>query len=282
MRERLLPHETAFCVLYAITIARLGIAHADIAMILAWLGLLCLSMGGVALTHYVEKPWAWRVRLGLYLVIMNLAYVAMGPTVSALHLSLQDAKLARIDTVLFGEPLPMYFDGHTSKLATEILSGCYFLLFPYIVISCVRYLWWVQRHFAISQRFYAGVFSAYAIAFIGYQLVPAEGPWLAMPQAFHDVLTGWWITGLNHDLVMKGTNHVDVYPSLHVAASTVMLFLDRQFAKWRFRLYLFPAIGLWIATIYLRYHYGIDVLSGFALAVICLIIAFRFAPTPVH
>ena len=278
----MLPHEIAFAVLYAITIVRLIVADANIGIIGAWLGLVALSAAGIALTRVAHKPWAWRVRLGNYLVIMNLAYIAMGPTVSALHLRLHDAQLAGVDTSLFGEPLPLYFDGHTSKIATEILSGCYFLLFPYIVLSCIRYLWWVQRHFAISQRFYAGVFTAYAIAFVGYQLVPAQGPWLAMPQAFHDALTGWWITHLNHDLVMRGTNHVDVYPSLHVAASTVMVMLDRQFAKWRFRLYLLPAIGLWIATIYLRYHYGIDVISGFALAIVCLIIAFRFAPTPVH
>jgi len=282
VKARPLPHEVAFGALYAITIGRLLLAGAGLGIIGAWLGLVALSVGGIALTGFVERPWAWRVRLGNYLVIMNLAYIAMGPTVAALHLPLQDALLAKVDTALFGEPLPLYFDGHTSKLATEVLSGCYFLLFPYILVSCVRYLWWVQRHFAISQRFYAGVFCAYGIAFIGYEMVPAQGPWLAMPQAFHDVLTGWWITRINHDLVMRGTNHVDVYPSLHVAASTVMLFLDRQFAKWRFRLYVLPAIGLWIATIYLRYHYGIDVMSGFVLAIVCLIIAFRFAPTPVH
>jgi hypothetical protein len=215
------------------------------------------------------------------LIFMNLAYTLMGPTIRAIGTPLRDSQLQRVDQALFGAVLPTYLDSFTHPGLTELFSACYFLLFPYILISGIRYLARPAEQLAITQRFFTGLFLIYAVAFMGYSLVPASGPYLAMPSAFSHPLTGYAITRLNDAVVLRGTNHVDVYPSLHCAASTFMLLYDRQYARWRFRAYLFPALGLWIATIYLRYHYGIDVASGFALAAIGLLVADRYRPSTV-
>src|SRR5208282_3286332 len=89
-------------------------------------------------------------------------------------------------------------------------------------------------------------------------------------------LDGWWITKWNAAIVAAGSNKVDVFPSLHCAVSSFLLFFDRRHRPWRFKLYLVPAIGLWLSTIYLRYHYLIDVLCGFALAAFALWLAGRY------
>ena len=89
-------------------------------------------------------------------------------------------------------------------------------------------------------------------------------------------LTGGWITGWNAAVVAKGSNGVDVFPSLHCAVSCFLLFFDRRHRPWRYRLYLLPCIGLWFSTIYLRYHYLVDVICGFALAAFALWLANRF------
>jgi membrane-associated phospholipid phosphatase len=41
----------------------------------------------------------------------------------------------------------------------------------------------------------------------------------------------------------------------------------------RFWFCLLPCVGIWISTIYLRYHYFVDVLAGTAVAAIALYIA---------
>jgi membrane-associated phospholipid phosphatase len=41
---------------------------------------------------------------------------------------------------------------------------------------------------------------------------------------------------------------------------------------------LLPIVGLWAATLYLRYHYLVDVLCGFALAIVGLCVARRRRP----
>src|SRR6185436_20573066 len=113
------------------------------------------------------------------------------------------------------------------------------------------------------RAFLVGLFTVYGIGFLGYSFVPAWGPWIAMKSAFSVPLDGFAVTSLNTTIVTLGSNGVDVFPSLHCAVSSYFLFFDRTHARWRHRLYLVPCIGLWISTIYLRYHYFVDVLAGF-------------------
>jgi membrane-associated phospholipid phosphatase len=103
-----------------------------------------------------------------------------------------------------------------------------------------------------------------------------------MPAAFSHAVTGGWMTHFTDAVVRNGSNRVDVFPSLHVAVSTFILGFDRRYARWRFRAYLAPAIGLWVSTVYLRFHYGVDVLGGFALAAFGLWVAFRVAANDRH
>jgi membrane-associated phospholipid phosphatase len=111
-----------------------------------------------------------------------------------------------------------------------------------------------------------GLFTVYAVGFLGYLFVPAQGAYLTMQGAFVHQIAGGWITRLNDTVVRRGSIGIDVFPSLHIAVSTFILLFDRHFVRWRYYAYLGPAIGLWIATLYLRYHYGIDVVVGFVLA----------------
>ena len=74
-----------------------------------------------------------------------------------------------------------------------------------------------------------------------------------------------------------GTNGTDVFPSLHCAVSAYMLFSDWAWRRKRFWLFLIPCVGIGFSTIYMRYHYGADVLAGFVLAALGLLIERREA-----
>ncbi len=84
------------------------------------------------------------------------------------------------------------------------------------------------------------------------------------------------ITDLNQQVVLMGSTGVDVFPSLHCAISCYILFFDFAHRRWRFFVFVVPCVGLWISTIYLRYHYFIDVIVGFGLSVACLWMVSRF------
>jgi membrane-associated phospholipid phosphatase len=131
----------------------------------------------------------------------------------------------------------------------------------------------------LLKKFVVGLFSIYGLGFIGYSLMPAVGPCRAMAEQFTVPLTGWWVTKWNAAIVARGSNGVDVFPSLHCAVSSFFLFFDRRHRPWRFKLYLVPCVGLWFSTIYLRYHYLIDVICGFGLAAFALWLSARY-PRP--
>ena len=274
-----LPHEIAWAILIVVVLGSLVTAPgAALAELLAWLAIAALTVAPILVNRLRPGVAWWRARLFVFLLTMNAAYFRMGAVVAATGRRSHDAQLQAIDRRLFGDVLAVLADRIAHPLLTELLSACYFLLFPYILASCLRWASRVRTVPGVAQRFYAGFFTLYAVGFLGYLLVPARGPWLDLPHAFAAPLGGGWIARMNDAVVRQGTNHVDVFPSLHVAASAYMLFFDLRHDRARFRRWVLPVLGLWLATIYLRYHYGVDVLAGLALAAAALLLAERWPP----
>jgi len=265
---RLLPHEWFFGAFLLITwlrlVATVGPLDPDALLYLALLGVnAALIVWGEAR----ETRPRWFTRLWFYPVLVNVVFMTMGSTALKLVPHRQDTLLQHIDVMLVGVTPSLRAQTLITPWLTETLSFCYLLFFPYLLISWVFYTW---RGLPSFRRLCVGLFTIYAVGFLGYSIAPAAGPYLAMADQFNVPLTGWVFTRLNDYIVTHGSNGVDVFPSLHCAVSCYLLFFDRRHAPWRFRLYAVPCVGLWLATIYLRYHYFVDVLAGFALAAFAL------------
>lgn len=261
--RRLLPHEMVFGLALALLCGRLLLAVGPWAVeTLRLAGLLGVNVAVVAWARRREGWWSWQVRLWFYLVAMNLTYFAMKTAVPEVEPAKFDALLQAADRCLVGGNLSLRLEPWIRPWLTDLLSGCYFLLFPYLVFSL---FWHARGPLPRFQRFVAGLFVIYGIGFLGYQLLPAAGPWVAMKGQFHVPLTGGWLTELNTRTVTRGSNGVDVFPSLHCAASAWLLAFDFRHRRWRFWGYLLPCVGLWFSTLYLRYHYAVDLVAGFAL-----------------
>jgi membrane-associated phospholipid phosphatase len=264
-RLGILPHEVFFQGFVLITWMRL-IVSAGIAnpMSLVYAAFLLVAQLLVYLSLLSRGQWAWRLRLLYYPITMNVSYRYMAEVVAKIHrASLLDATLRHVDYRIVGENLSLRLEPFIRPALTEPLSFCYMLFIPYLIFSM---LWYFCGPLPLLKRFYLGLFTIYGFGFLGYTLVPAAGPYIAMAKEFHVPFTGWFFTRWNAEMVRFGSNGVDVFPSLHCAISSYILFFDRWYKRWRYSIYVVPCIGLWFSTIYLRYHYFIDVLCGFALS----------------
>jgi len=116
------------------------------------------------------------------------------------------------------------------------------------------------------------------IGFLGYLLVPAAGPHVAFARLFPTPLEGGFFWHLNHAMVTAGSNGVDVFPSLHTAVSVFILAFAYRHARREFWWLLIPVAGICVSTVYLRYHYLIDVICGLVLAFIGLAAAIHVEP----
>jgi len=207
-----------------------------------------------------------------FLIAMNIAFASMRGAVPAIRARRYDDLLLSIDHRLTGTNVIVWAERFVTPALSEFMSVCYILFFPLLCFSLLRYFF---RHKERLERFYAGLFTVYGIGFLGYLWVPAAGPYLAFPGLFTVPIAGGPVTHLNHLLVMAGSNRVDVFPSLHCALSGYILGFSFRYQRREFWLLLMPICGLWLATIYLRYHYLVDVLCGLALSGVGLAIAMR-------
>lgn len=215
----------------------------------------------------------WRLGLLFYPLVMNVVFMHMKTAIPKIHPQRMDGVLQHFDQLGIGTNLSLRLQPLIHPALTEFFSFCYILFFPYLLFSLFYYF---CGDVALLKKFVTGLFTIYGIGFLGYSIVPATGPYISMADQFTKPLDGWWITKWNAAIVAAGSNKVDVFPSLHCAVSSFLLFLDRRHRPWRFRLYLVPAVGLWLSTIYLRYHYFIDVVCGFALAALALWLAHHY------
>lgn len=257
------PHEWIFGGFLLVTAGRLLAAGGS--------GGLCLAFAGMAVAVVVMVMIAtrWpsatmsRVRLALFPVLVNVVYWQLGPVVAQLGAPHWDAALLRADRAFLTDTPAVLLGAWTPPPLTDFLSGCYLLFFPAVLAAFLVAILRPEPH---GVRLFDGLISLYGLGFLGYTLVPAAGPHLAMPHILPAALTGGWLTRTNAALVASGSNRVDVFPSLHTAITVFLMgALWPRHRRWFFAL-LLPAAGLCAATLYLRYHYAVDVVAGLLLA----------------
>ena len=276
-RFSLLPHEVCFGLFLVLTWVRLSYAEGLLGTdSLLYLALILLNAAAFWFVRWRNTPAAWRVGMLFYPIAMNLVFANMKTAIPRIHPAKMDSLLQALDARLIGQNLSLRLQPLVHPFFTELFSACYFLFFLYLLFSLIYYF---LGEVEVLRKFVIGLFTVYGLGFIGYSLIPAAGPCHAMADQFQSPLNGWWMTKLNAAIVARGSNGVDVFPSLHCAISTFFLLFDRRHRPWRFKLYVVPCVGLWLSTIYLRYHYFVDVLCGFALAALALWLSNRSKPT---
>ncbi len=162
------------------------------------------------------------------------------------------------------------------KFIPFYLELCYFLVYG-LPAYCVALLYArgkrpsVDRFLAI---YLTGTLAAYAL----FPYFPSQPPRIAFP-GLDDPSYATWIRHLNLYVLSKATIHSGVFPSAHVSSAfsaVWAMFLIISERKLIPVLLLVYAVSVSIATVYGRYHYLADVLSGFGIsliaAVVCLIL----------
>jgi hypothetical protein len=257
-----LPHEWIFGTFLLVTGLRLFV-HGGAARLWSFLFFGCVLVC-VAVFFWAEAkptPWRWRVRLLTYPSVMGISFYAMGEAVPLLGFGKVDTLLLGWDRALLGETPAVAWQKFLNPWTTDFTMAGYLFFFYYLVagpgVYCVKDL----RKF---RQCIVGLFTMYGLAFTGYTVLPAGGPWrwMTFDAPLHGPLLLDWVLKPVND----GSNAVDVFPSVHLAASLYLLMFDWQNGRRRFWIYLLPCLVLWWSTMFLRFHYFVDLLAGAAAA----------------
>jgi membrane-associated phospholipid phosphatase len=182
-----------------------------------------------------------------------------------------DSRLMQIDFSIFGVHPTLWMEQWIVPWFTDIMSLAY-LSYYFIPVAFIAILYLKGRMVELERSIFILAFGYY-ISFIGYILFPAVGPRYAMIHLYSIPLEGSFITDFVRDtLNALEHNKRDVMPSGHTQMVLMVLFLARRYEKILFYVFLPIICGLILSTVYLRYHYVIDLMVGGALAIGCVLI----------
>jgi membrane-associated phospholipid phosphatase len=179
--------------------------------------------------------------------------------VQVLHPGIMDEWAQNIDAhIFFGKQVSEWLEPISNKWLTHLLTGAYVSWF-WLLFATIALLLYRGKQ-AVKEYVFASLLAFY-VGYVCYVLVPIIGPGYTLHYsvALHDIAPVY----TNDRLFIAR----DCFPSLHTAISVIMgIFVWRYQRKWS--LFYIPWLTLIVfATLYLRFHYGIDDIAGTRLGV---------------
>jgi len=174
-----------------------------------------------------------------------------------------DQILLRLDELIFGIQPTIYLERFTTPFLSEFFYFSYMTYFFYPVLS-LGVLYYQNREKAFRDLIIVIVLTLY-IGFLGYLMVPAVGPQYTLADRYSTDIQGYALGSIQEGIDQLFRVPRDCFPSLHFSLSAVILFMAFRQNRWLFWLYLPFVICLWISTVFLRYHYVVDLIGGIPL-----------------
>jgi membrane-associated phospholipid phosphatase len=204
-------------------------------------------------------------------IAVLLIFNSLGGLIRYINPLTYDDLLIRIDYLIFNVYPTVAFEKITTPVITEILQFAYtsYYLLPFILGITLK----IKGKNAEFDRALFLIILCFFLSYIGYILLPAIGPRYTMRHLQNIELRGiMFREGIDYILnTLEGIKR-DAFPSGHTAIALVVLYLALRSERLLFWI-LFPVvIALIVSTVYLRYHYVIDVVAGIFLFVLSVFI----------
>jgi membrane-associated phospholipid phosphatase len=227
--------------------------------------MLIVTRGGLIATGALR---AMTYRGGM-LGVMLVSYLVLRLLLPALHPALLDAKLVAIDETLFGKTPSAWLDPFVTPSSVEWFAFFYYshywLLASYLIGTLL---------FDVGRRRYELLLGLALVAAVGhavYVFVPGVGPYACANLSFSHALTGgvWW-RRVQTAVASAGAG-LDIFPSMHTGFSVLLALHAFRYRReppfnWSWLPTCFCVANIVIATVFLRWHYGVDLIAGALLA----------------
>jgi len=212
---------------------------------------------------------AWYFRHWYPLLVVAFCYREMAILIPTVRGAASDQWLADLDFSIWHANPTVWLERVQTPVLTDFLQLVYTLFVPAVLL--VPWLLWRKRRFA-DFRYCAFLISlGFLASYVGYILVPARGPRFLLDHLQHSPLPGGWVVqAMRTTLDRLESAHYDCFPSGHVELTIIAWWNSRQISKWLSRVYLAYTPSIIFATVYLRYHYTVDLLAGALLAAVLI------------
>ena len=193
-----------------------------------------------------------------------------------------DGALIAIDRSMFGIDPTVWISRFASPFLTEILQIAYASFYVIMIVLALEL--YIRREEKNYNFVLLTIIYGFFLSYLGYLTFPAVGPRFTIHDfaATNAELPGLWLSNGIRDIINAGESipkgavnpimlaQRDAFPSGHTQMTLIVMILAARFSvRSRYLLYILGTL-LIIGTVYLRYHYVIDLIAGAGFAVVTL------------
>lgn len=232
-----------------------------ILLILALLGIIKKAQKNGSTWNFLKNWYPWLLAI--------IIYKEMGSLVFLVFPYWFDPAIIDIEQAIFGlQPSIWLAQKFDHIFILEFMHFSYFTY--YLMVPLLGgILYFRKKNLRAFQDFITAIIMSYYISYIGFVLVPAEGPRYALAaQGGVQLTDGWIFTKIITFLMGTEALHGGAMPSSHSAIALVYIVFCYKYVKKLFYISLPFTIGLFIACVYGRYHYVLDVIIGIGIGAI--------------
>lgn len=246
-----------------------------------WLFFVFVNLGiilfGFSLAFLEEKHnnKFWRIVHYWYIAPLILfTYKELYFLIKPIRIHDYDQLFIAIDRWFFGTDPTVWIHQFAHPALTEVLQFVYGL-FYFLPIILVLALQKKKRYVALDFAIFSVIYGFY-LSYLGYFALPGIGPRFTLHDfgSINTDLPGIFLTSFLRELINIGESipagtlnpaavvQRDVFPSGHTMVTLIVIYLSVRL-KSRSKYFLVPVgILLIISTVYLQYHYVIDLIAG--------------------
>jgi len=238
-----------------------------------------LAFAIVSIALYTGRYRTWKhalcVHAFLPVLIIPVVFDSLGdliPWIWIRHRYFDDL-LIRIDYALFGVHPTVWMERFIHPALTNFLQLAYisYYLIP-ISLGIVLALRKKQNHF---DKAVFGIVFCFYLSYIGYLLFPAIGPRFTLAHLQRAGFQGSpMAVAIQNALNRLEKTKTDAFPSGHTAVALMTLYYAWKCREKVLFWILLPVVSaMMLSTVYLRYHYVIDVIAGLLLTSVTIYLA---------
>ena len=221
-----------------------------------------------------KNPWKKFFRHWYPMALFTFLYEEIGYLVHIIFPGWFDPWINKVELKLFGEYPTVWLQKLVSIPLSEYMMLSYFSY--YFLMPVLGIALYFKNRIKEFDQFLLGCAVAFYLSYLGFLFMPVEGPRYAIPDLHNIELVGIFFAPLAQFVVNTCGLHGGCMPSSHVAVALVVMIYAIRYTKTVAWILTPLILSLFVATVYGRFHYVLDVVAGILVGFFALFICDRF------
>lgn len=221
-----------------------------------------------------QNPWKRFFRHFYPMFLFTFLYEETGYLVHIIFPGWLDTWINRVELKIFGDYPTVWMQKIVSVPLSEYMMMSYFSY--YFLMPVLGGLLYFKNRIKEFDQFLLVCAVAFYLSYLGFLFMPVEGPRYAIPDLHSVELVGILFAPMAQYVVNVAGLHGGCMPSSHVAVALVVMIFAIRYEKVLAWIFTPLILSLFVATVYGRFHYVLDVLAGILVGFLALFICERF------